>query len=94
MFLVGMCQERSLWIASSCAASPCAPGGFGVCSVPVPLLGDGFEVVDLLGLGFPTWAHISDLFWKEGRGESTSLPRGEEIISNSGVGTFLPLISR
>lgn len=57
--------------------------------MPVPLPGDGFEVVDLLGLGFPIWAHISDLFWKEGRGESISLPQGKEIISNSGMGTFL-----
>lgn len=60
-----------------------------MCSMPVPLPGDGFEVVDLLGLGFPIWAHISDLFWKEGRGESISLPQGKEIISNSGMGTFL-----
>lgn len=60
-----------------------------MCSMPVPLPGDGFEVVDLLGLGFPIWAHISDLFWKEGRGESISLSQGKEIISNSGMGTFL-----
>lgn len=88
-FLLGMCQDHSLWITSSRAASPCAPGAFGGYSAPAPLLGDGFAAVDLLGLGFPTWAHISDLFWKEGRGESVSLPQGEEIINNSGVRTFL-----
>lgn len=74
-----------------CCTPLCSWGLWG-CSAPAPLLGDGFAVVDLLRLGFPTWAHVSGVFWKEGRGESISLPQGKEIITNSGVGTFLRLI--
>lgn len=93
-FWLECARNTQLWITSSRAASPCAPRDFGVCSAPAPLLGDGFAVVDLLGLGFPSWAHISELFWKEGRGGNISLPQGKEIINNSGVGTCLRPIPR
>lgn len=74
-----------------CCILVCSQGLWGVLS-PCSIAGDGFAVVDFLGLGFPTWARISDLFWKKGRGESISLPQGKEIINNSGVGTCLRLI--
>lgn len=71
VFLVGMCQERSLWINIQPCSIPVLSWGALGCAQPL-LHCWGMDLH--LWLGFPTWAHISDPFWKEGREKRENFP--------------------